>query len=137
MIIDANNLVLGRLASFAAKQALLGEKVDIINSGEVIIVGDKRIILEKYRQRRARGNPHHCRYFPIQADRIMKRTIRNMLPHKQYKGKKAFKNIRCYIGMPESMNKESVTSVENAKMKSTTLKHIKLRELVYLLHSKK
>src|SRR3989338_5123831 len=137
MIIDANNLVLGRLASFAAKQALLGEKIEIINSGEVIIVGDKRIIIEKYRQRRARGNPHHGPYFPIQADRIMKRTIRNMLPHKQYKGKKAFKNIRCYIGMPESMNKESVISVENAKMKSTTLKHIKLRELVYLLHSKK
>ena len=31
MIINAENLIIGRLASYAAKQALLGEQVDIIN----------------------------------------------------------------------------------------------------------
>ncbi len=137
MIIDANNMVLGRLASFAAKQALLGEKVEIVNAEETVIIGDRKIILEKYQQKRARGNPHHGPYFPIKADRILKRTIRNMLPHKQYRGIKAFKNIRCYVGMPGDIAKGEVTNVNNARMKSTALKYIKLKELVYLLHSKK
>ena len=31
MIIDANNLILGRMGAYVAKQALLGEKIDIIH----------------------------------------------------------------------------------------------------------
>ncbi len=37
MIIDANNMILGRLASFAAKKALLGEKIDVINCEKAVI----------------------------------------------------------------------------------------------------
>ena len=48
MIINANNLILGRLASFAAKQALLGEKIEIVNSEETVIIGSKKVIYAKY-----------------------------------------------------------------------------------------
>ena len=136
MIIDANNLILGRLASFAAKQALLGEKIDIINSREAVIVGDKRVVFAKYDQKVKRGNPHHGPNFPLTPDRILRRTIRNMLPHKQYKGAKAFKNIRCYLGMPSDIKESDIKTVENAKLKSTAMKYIKLKDLVYLLKQK-
>lgn len=137
MIIDANNLILGRLASFAAKQALLGEKVDIVNANNTVIIGDKRIVFARYKQKIDRGDPHHGPNFPIRPDRILKRTIRNMLPHRKYKGLKAFKNIKCYLSVPENMNKSEMITVEQAKLKSTTLKYISLKELVYLLTSKK
>ena len=41
MIIDGNNLILGRLGSFVAKKALLGKKIDIINCKNIIITGKK------------------------------------------------------------------------------------------------
>lgn len=136
MIIDANNLVLGRLASYAAKQALLGEKVEIVNAKEAVIIGDKKVILGKYQQKRARGNPHHGPFFPMKADRILRRTIKTMLPHRHYRGKIAFKNIRCHINVPEGIKADEITTVETAKMKNTTLKYLKLKDLVQLLNQK-
>jgi|SRR3989344_2973029 len=137
MIIDANDLIIGRLASYVAKQALLGEKIEIVNAKESIIVGDKNVIFAKYKQKIDRGNPHHGPNFPISPDKILRRTIRNMLPHRQYKGLKAFKNIMCHAGLPDSVKKEDAISIENAKIKSGTLKYIKLKDLVYLLRQKK
>jgi large subunit ribosomal protein L13 len=64
MIVDGTGLVLGRLAAFVAKQLLLGEKVDIINSEKVIITGSKQDILSKYKQRRDRGTPSRGPFFP-------------------------------------------------------------------------
>ncbi|MBS3095450.1 50S ribosomal protein L13 [Candidatus Woesearchaeota archaeon] len=136
MIIDATDLILGRLASFAAKKALLGEKVEIVNSREAVIVGDKRVILEKYKRKVARGDPHHGPFFPASAERILRRTIRNMMPHRRYRGKVALKNIRCHLGIPDSIRKEDIVNVENARIKEGTLKYIKMRELVYLLRQK-
>ncbi|PIN72869.1 50S ribosomal protein L13, partial [Candidatus Woesearchaeota archaeon CG10_big_fil_rev_8_21_14_0_10_47_5] len=49
IIIDANNLVLGRLAARAAKLCLMGEKVSIINCEKAVISGNKKQLLEKWR----------------------------------------------------------------------------------------
>ena len=46
MIIDATNIILGRLASFAAKHALLGETIEIINCENAVITGNKKRTLE-------------------------------------------------------------------------------------------
>ena len=37
MIIDATELIVGRFATVAAKKALLGERIDIINCEKAII----------------------------------------------------------------------------------------------------
>ena len=49
MIIDANNLILGRMATFIAKQALLGEDIKIVNCEKAVITGDRKEILLKKR----------------------------------------------------------------------------------------
>ncbi|MBS3108395.1 50S ribosomal protein L13 [Candidatus Woesearchaeota archaeon] len=136
MIINANNLILGRLASFAAKQALLGEKIEIVNSEETVIIGSKKVIYAKYDEKIKKGNPHHGPFFPERPDRILKRTIKNMLPYKQYKGKRAFKNITCYLGIPENIKENNAITVESAKLKETAIKYIKLKELIRLLKQK-
>ena len=41
-IIDGKNTVLGRLASFAAKEALKGEEIVVLNCEQVIITGNKK-----------------------------------------------------------------------------------------------
>ena len=46
MIIDGTNLILGRLASVAAKKALLGDDIIIVNCDKVLVTGTKKNIVE-------------------------------------------------------------------------------------------
>ncbi len=102
-IIDGKNAVLGRLASYAAKQALQGEEIVILNCGQIIITGNRKNIRKEFEKRRRRTGssqkgPKHSR----NADKIVKRTIRGMLPdHRQGRGKTAYRKIKCYIGIPK------------------------------------
>ena len=43
-IIDGKNAVLGRLASFVAKEALKGEEIVIVNCDEIMITGNKKLV---------------------------------------------------------------------------------------------
>ena len=134
MIIDAKDLIIGRLGTVVAKKALLGERIDIINSGEAVITGSKKDILEKYKARRDRGEPQSGPFLPLQEDRFLKRTIRGMLPYKQEKGLSAFKRIKCYKGVPESLKEQKAESIERAHIKKVpNLKYMKIKELCKIL----
>ncbi|HLC96656.1 MAG TPA: 50S ribosomal protein L13 [Candidatus Nanoarchaeia archaeon] len=109
MIIDATNLILGRLASFAAKKSLLGETIEIINCENTVISG--RNLVEKYLIKQKRGT-HKGPFFPRQAHMLVKRTIRGMLPYKQYRGKQALGRIQCHIGKPDSITGKAETLKE-------------------------
>lgn len=114
MIINAENLILGRFASFVAKKALLGEKVDIVNVEKAVISGKRLITLEHYREKRVRGYALHGPFFPRDPLRMVKRTIRGMLPYKQEKGKEAFKRIRCYVGVPKEFEGKKFETIKYA-----------------------
>ncbi len=134
MIIDATNQVLGRVASFAAKKALLGEKIEIVNCTNAIITGTKTDILTKYKGKRSRGDPFHGPYFPRQAEKIMKRTIRGMLPRRQEKGQSALKLVVCYRGVPEVLNNKKFETIKGADVsKMSNLRYITLGEVCKLL----
>ena len=130
MIINAEDTILGRLATYAAKQALLGEKVFIINCEKAIITGSRKDILNDFAERIARGNPFKGPYFPRRSDMIVRRTIRGMLPRRKSKGRIAYKNVVCYLGMPESLKNEKIISLENANInRLRTLKYLYLKEI--------
>ena len=48
IIINATDGNLGRIASYAAKQALLGKEIIILNCNEAQITGNPKTILAKY-----------------------------------------------------------------------------------------
>lgn len=130
MIIDGTNLILGRLAAFVAKRALEGEPIIILNCENVIITGNKDFLIRKFKERLDRGHPYHGPFFPKLPDRIVKRTIRGMLPYKQERGKKAFKKIKCYRGVPENYKsaKTEIVPVNDVK-KLKTLNYITVNNL--------
>ena len=75
IVIDATNGTLGRLCSFAAKQALLGKEVIIVNCNEVVITGSRKNILNHYTERRAIGGTSlKGPFYPKIPERIVKRT---------------------------------------------------------------
>ena len=95
MIIDAKDLIMGRLAAQVAKKLLEGEKISI--------TGSRNHILDHYRQRRARGHPYHGPHFPRMPDRILRRAVRGMLPYKRKRGRDAFHRLKVFIGKPQAL----------------------------------
>ncbi len=129
-VIDGKNLILGRMATEIAKRALLGEKIDVINCEEIIITGDKKEIITRYKQKVARGEPQKGPFFQKRPDKFVRRAIRGMIPYKQEKGILAFKRVMCYLGVPEELAEKKPESLDNAKItKGKILKYITVGNL--------
>jgi large subunit ribosomal protein L13 len=127
MIIDATDLIVGRLGTVVAKKALLGEKIDIVNSEKAVISGDKRKVIEHFQTRVKRGTWAKGPHFIRASDRLLKRMIRNMVPYKQPKGEAALKRITCWIGCPDEFKDKQIEIVETAKVsKLPNLKYVPL-----------
>lgn len=129
IIIDAKNAVLGRLAAYATKQALLGKSIVILNCSDVIITGRKKSILHEYTEKRQRGGASlKGPFFPKDSERIVKRTIRGMLPYRQQRGLTALKNIKCYNSIPKEYESSEKTSfLKKIKTNSLSLKEVSKR----------
>lgn len=126
IVIDAAHAVLGRLASFAAKQALLGKKVIVVNCGEAIVTGNRDNILKEYRVARQRGGASlNGPNFPKHSERLVKRTIRGMLYFRHGRGKDAFKRIICYNHVP----KEYESSKKEMAKRTIMTNSIKISEI--------
>ncbi|MEM0465137.1 MAG: 50S ribosomal protein L13 [Candidatus Pacearchaeota archaeon] len=127
IIIDAQETILGRLASFAAKQALEGNDIIILNSEKAIISGNKKNIIEKYRKLRKKGgySQKGPKYSKL-SYRIVKRAIRGMLPDFRWgEGREALKRIKCYEGIPKEYENQEMVKIKTNK----TNKFIEIKEL--------
>lgn len=137
IIIDAKNNILGRVATYAAKQALLGEEVKVVNCDKAVITGKKNDILARYNQRRQRGIPSRGPFFPRMPDRLVRRTIRGMLPFSQTRGREALKRVLCYVGVPDEFSGKDMVVLKEANVsKVVDTNYITVRELTTLLGAK-
>jgi large subunit ribosomal protein L13 len=113
MIINGENLILGRLCSYVAKKALLGEKIDVVNCEKIVVTGKKENISKRYKERADRGDPLKGPYTPKVPDRFVRRAIRGMLPYKKGRGREAFKNVMCHISVPEEFKNKKIETLED------------------------
>ena len=135
--IDATNLIVGRIGTYAAKQALLGAKIKIFNSEKAIITGKRDAVLAKYRRLSSMGIPSKGPFLPRMPDRFVKRMIRGMLPYKAARGKEALQNIMCYIGVPvEFQDKKLITIKEANVSKLDNSNYVKVELISKLLGAK-
>lgn len=115
MIVDGEGLVLGRLASEVAKLARSGERVEIVNAEKAVVTGSREAVLEKYSGKYERGDKDHGPHFPKRPDRILKRTVRGMLPHRRASGSDAHDRVRAYVGVPREFEGEEMHRFEDAE----------------------
>jgi large subunit ribosomal protein L13 len=47
-------------------------------------------------------------------DRILKRTVRGMIPYKKTTGKEALKRLKVYIGVPPEFEGETLNTITGA-----------------------
>ncbi|RLI19350.1 50S ribosomal protein L13 [Candidatus Bathyarchaeota archaeon] len=102
-VIDASGLILGRMASIVAKRLLEGERIEIVNAEKAVVSGKRLRVIKRYKEflevgGQGRG-PIHWR----RPDRLVRKTIRGMLPYRQWRGKRALKRLRVHIGVPEEL----------------------------------
>ena len=126
IIIDATSAVLGRLASFAAKQALLGKKVIIVNCNDILVTGSKANIIANFKQKRARGgSAQKGPYYSRTPERIVKRTIRGMLPYTKGRGSESLDRVICYNTTPKEYESEKkIHAGRELRTKAIQLKHL-------------
>ena len=116
-VIDGTGAVLGRLASYVAKEALKGEEIVIVNCQEVFISGGKKNIKQEFEEKRSRfgssqkGPKHHKT-----SEKMVKRVIRGMLPdHREGRGRIAWKKIMCYNKVPEEFKESKMIKAGKEK----------------------
>ena len=125
MIVDANNAVLGRLAADVAKELLKGHQVVVINSEKIIVTGNPKAVIKRFKEKREKGDPHKGPFFPRYPDRIFTRTVRGMLPYKNERGSKSLRRLRVYIGNPDNLKGEKISkNIDDLTCKFITLEKI-------------
>jgi large subunit ribosomal protein L13 len=101
VVIDGTDMILGRLATKLAKWAIEGKNIEIINAEKVVIIGKKVQVFGRYKQHSQRGTHTTGPFTHRGADRLVRRSIRGMIPYKTPAGGEAFKRVMCHIGNPE------------------------------------
>ena len=125
-IIDGKNAVIGRLASYAAKEALKGEDIIVVNCRNVLITGNKKNIKKEFEEKRKRvGSGQKGPKISQLSYQIVKKAIRGMLPNYRIGREKiALQKIKCYDDEPEEYKEK-----EKISMKKEVIKSIKIRDI--------
>ena len=118
IVVDATNLIVGRMASKVAKLLLDGHHVVVVNSEKALVSGSRLNIVTTQLKRleiasvvNPEYNPHHHR----EPNKMLHRTIRGMIPRKKPHGIAAMKRLRAYLGTPESYKSVEKTVFEDAQ----------------------
>lgn len=114
-VIDADNLVYGRLSTQVAKLLLDGEEIVIVNADKVAVTGSRDFVLGKFRERRDIGSVRKGPYYPRTSNQILRRSIGDMLPKKKAKGADALKRCKVFSGIPPEFKDQGFETVESAK----------------------
>lgn len=128
LVINAHDLILGRLAAFTAKRLLTGEEVIIVNAGDAVITGSKEFLFRHFKQRYDRrnlGNPTLGPLYPKSPEGIVYRAVRGMLDYKHPRGKEALMKLKVFYDVPEKYT--TFTDVKLSALRSS--KYLRVCEI--------
>ena len=132
IVIDATDQILGRLASYAAKNALSGNTVIVLNAEKAVISGRKSNIVEEAMRRlktRTLANQTTAPVHQRRPDLYLRRVVRGMLPWKKAKGKAAFHRVVVFMGVPEEYASKKASRVPDADASRLTTPYMTLGAL--------
>merc|ERR1712216_1061983 len=114
-VIDARGHLMGRLASFVAKEVLMGQKIVLVRCEELVISGShmrNKLKLLMKRTKRMNTNPIKGPFHHKSPSDMMIRVIRGMLPHKWFRGSAAFQRVKAVEGVPEPFDQIKKVAAE-------------------------
>jgi len=129
-VIDAEGLILGRMASVVAKRLLEGERIDIVNAEGAVVSGKRLKIINDRKEflnvgHSGRKGPYHYR----RPNAMVRRTIRGMLPHRKTRGREAYRRLKVHIGVPEEFKSVEKESLPDAHLSRLGNRYITVGEI--------
>ena len=113
--VNAEGLIVGRMCSKVAKRLLNGEEVTILNAEKAIYSGKKKSKIAEAHKFLEVGAPERGPFHYRRPDRMLKKTVRGMVPFKQPKGKNAFKKLKVFMGVPLEFKDQKMITFDEAK----------------------
>ncbi|RLG98990.1 50S ribosomal protein L13 [Candidatus Bathyarchaeota archaeon] len=129
VVIDASGAILGRLASIVAKRLLSGERIVIVNAEKAVLSGKRLSLLREMKEFLQVGHPGKGPHHPRRPDRILRRTIRGMLPRRKPKGVEAYRRLKVYLGVPKEYEGAELEVISEAKVDKLRCPYVTLGEL--------
>ncbi len=129
VIIDAKGLILGRMASAITKRLLQGETICIVNAEKATISGKRLSIIRQAKTFLEVGHPGKGPFHSRRPDRIVRKTIRGMLPWKKPKGQQAYRRLRVFIGVPDELTGKETQAIRDARAEKLKCPYITVGEL--------
>ncbi len=131
-VVDASNLILGRMASYVAKKALNGRRVVVVNAEKAVVSGTKARVVARAKvklQTRTLASQEKAPTHPRRPDTYVRRVIRGMLPWKKPSGKQAFHRVRVHIGIPPDYVGKPSSQPDNANASKLRVPYITIQQL--------
>jgi len=128
-IINAEGLILGRMASIVAKRLLESERIIIVNAEKTVLSGKKKSKVKEAKEFLEVGHPKKGPFHYRRPDRIVRKTVRGMLPYKQPKGKQAYKRLKVSIGTPEELKEQKTETLAEARAEKLKCPYFTVGEL--------
>jgi large subunit ribosomal protein L13 len=127
VLIDADGLILGRMASHIAKLLRYGYRVYVVNAEKAVISGDPQMVKESYAlwlEIKTLRNPYKWSpHRPRNPIAIVKYAVRNMLSKDPFRRTLLLKRLRVYVGYPEEVRKLKLQPVDIPDAKADRLRH--------------
>ena len=128
-VIDGEGLILGRLSSMVAKRLLDGEFIELVNAEKIVVSGAKKMIIDREKEFLGVGGhekgPVHYR----QPHRIVRKTIRGMLPYRKAHGREAFRRLKVHIGVPEEFEAAEKETIEKIQARILGKRYVTIGEI--------
>ncbi|NIP67552.1 50S ribosomal protein L13 [Candidatus Bathyarchaeota archaeon] len=113
-VIDANCLILGRMASRVAKRLLQGENIVIVNADKAVISGRRLSRVKEAKRKLEIGHPKKGPFHPRRPERIISRAIRGMLPRRKPRGRQAYRRLQVFVGVPQELKGQETQRIPEA-----------------------
>lgn len=115
LVIDAENAVLGRLASIVVKLIKLGFNVYVVNIEKAVVTGDRNMVINSYKlllRVKTHKNPYrHSMKRPRNPIAIFKRAVKSMLPKHNWLGVQLLKKVKAYVGIPVEYRTKKIVRI--------------------------
>jgi large subunit ribosomal protein L13 len=129
IVINADGLILGRMASIVAKRLLEGNRIEIVNAEKALVSGKKKMVIKERKEFLEVGGrdkgPLHYR----KPNTIVRRTIRGMLPYRKARGRNAYRRLRVHIGFPRQLEGLPTESIPYARAERLSGRYVTMSEI--------
>ena len=128
-VVNGEGLILGRMCSKVAKRLLNGEQIIVVNAEKIVISGKRKSKVAEAHKFLEVGAPERGPFHSRRPDRIVRKTVRGMVPWKQPKGKTAYKRLKVFMGVPVELKDQKMETIDQAHAAKLKGPHFTLGEL--------